>query len=467
MRLAVEGAGYRFACDAFVDGNQAAARVGVDLSGELGAFAGMAGDDATATDFAASYDDAATTAVEALAELVAGFASLARLTDRSLRNHAAAERASVLPGWPEQVVDPPAGADLCTVVHLPGPPSALGRDSSSLPGWANTVLDLLEGVFWPDADTDRLRAAAATWRSAGGAVGLLTDACATALAELSLEVSPEIPLAIATTEDLRARIESLAEQLSALGAACEEYAAHVDAKRAEMLDLLEQLAWELGIGAVASGALTFLTAGAAAPAAGAAGAARLAATSQRLRGILESLGLLTRGTSSTVRPVGAALRESRAYLARLSAARTERGSANLASYFSRRRWEPGWLDAHEAGRRGHTIRDHVGKSAEEMADRLARKPSLTRTSTFPDKATAERAAEAVFKANARQIRAWLASGTGKEDFVANVGEDVGYVLVRGASERVTAQHARIVLIRDDSMPEGWRLLTSFPEIAGG
>ena len=459
MKIAVEGAGYRCACDAFVDGNQAAARLGVDLVGVLSGYAGMAGDDATATDFAASYDDAAAAAVAALAELVAGFASLARLADGSLRNHVAAERASVLPGWAGQVVDPPTGSELCTVVDLAAPASVLGSDSSSLPGWANAVLDVLEGVVWPDADTDRLRSAAATWRSAAGSVGLLAGPCATALAELSLEVSPEIPLAIATTEDLRARIGSIAEQLTALGAACDEYAGHVDAKRAEMLDLLEQLAWELGIGAVVSGALTFLTGGAAAPAAGAAGAARVAAASARLRGIVESLGLLTRGTASTLRPVGTSLRDARAYLARLSAARTERGSANLATFFS---GGPRCLLArHEGPGRGHTIEQHVRKSAGWLHARVLDHPTAKYASSFTDEALAERAVFAVLRKRRFEIEEWLDGSTGQLVLNERRRELLG-IAVDKTGNVLEAQALRVVLARRPDLAEGFIIRTSYP-----
>lgn len=374
MRLLVEGAGYRSAAQAFVDGNQAAARVGVDLAGELAAYAGMAGDDATATEFAATYDEAAAAAVEVLAELTGGFASLARLAEGSLRNHVAAERASVLAGLPAPMEEPLRLAERCTVVHLPAPASALGGDSSVLPGWANVVLDLLEGVFWPDADTDRLRAAAGTWRSAAAAARALTGPCESALAELAVEVSPEVPLAVATTEDLRAHVDGLADQLTGLATACEQHAAHVDATRAEMLDALEQLAWELGLGALASGVLTALTGGGAAGPAGAAGTARLAAASARLRGVLDSLGALSRGTAATVRPAVATMRGTRVYLARIAAARTERGSANLASFFSRSP-QPGWLSAHEAGRRGHTLAKHVGRTKEQLARRFVEEPN--------------------------------------------------------------------------------------------
>lgn len=461
MRLLVEGAGYRSAAQAFVDGNQAAARLGLDLSGELAAYAGMAGDDATATEFAATYDEAAAAAVEVAAELVDGFASLARLAEGSLRNHVAAERASVLAGLPAGVDEPLTLAERCTVVHLATPASALGGDSSALPGWANAVLDLLEGVFWPDADTDRLRAAAATWRAGAGAVRALVGPCESALAELAVEASPEIPLAVATTEDLRGHIDRLADQLTGLATACEDHAAHVDATRDEMLAVLEQLAWELGLGALASGALTLITGGAAAGAAGAAGTARLAAASARLRGVLDSLGALSRGTAATLRPVGATMRETRVYLARISAARTERGSANLGSYFIRGRRKDGWLRAHEKPP-GHTIREHVGRSDRDLLERLARRRRIPYSSSFKSERDAERLISSLLDSQRSEIRSWLRHGEGNKRLDEVLESVTGRTAFRDGPVK-DVFGIRVVLIRDSSMPEGFRILTSFPQ----
>ncbi len=326
MRIAVAGSGYQSAVRAFVTGNDLAARTAATLSDDLAGYAGMAGDDATAADFAAMYDEAAGEAVAALGELTFALASLGHLTEQTLHNHA----------WADTVSAPPTLADRAVGVRPAGPPSSLGADPGSLPHWATVVLDALEGVFWPNADTDRLRSAAARWRAATTSTGLLAAHCSTALAALEEEVSPEVPLAMAATADLRARCEALADQLGAIGTACESYADQVDAKRAEILDFLEEIAWELGIGAVVSGVLIAVTGGGATPVAGSAGAARVAAASARVRGILESLGVLTRGTATTLRPIAATARDTRAYLAQVARARrmamTERGSMDFSAY---------------------------------------------------------------------------------------------------------------------------------------
>lgn len=451
MRLAVAGTGFRSAVEAYVTGNLLAVDTCRSLSARLDGCAGMAGDDSAAADFAASYDEAAAASMAALGDLTFALASLGHLTDASLRNLS----------WADTVTGPATMADRSVGVRPATPPSALGADSSSLPGWANVVLDLLEGVFWPDADTDRLRSSGAAWRAAATSVGLLSAHCSTAVAALADEVSPEIPLAVAATEELRSRVEALADQLVAVGTACEAYADHVDAKRAELLDLLHELAWELGIGAVVSGALTFLTGGGAAGPAGAAGAARVAAASEEAGGILASLGALTRGTATTLRPVAGTVRDTRAYLTRLAAARrmemTERGSIRFGGSSN---WRTGWLGRHEASG-GHTLLKHVGKSDDELL-RLVAGSKRRLWSSFPNQRRAEQFIAHALARNEPRISAWLAGGGDR----LRLDEVLWTVTGRTASREGTldiVSGIRVILVRDQSMPDGFRVLTAFPQ----
>ncbi|GAB3199832.1 hypothetical protein GCM10027062_17580 [Nocardioides hungaricus] len=328
-----------------------------------------------------------------------------------------------------------------------------------LPGWANAVLDLLESVAWPDADTDRLRAAATTWRTAAVAVGLLAGPCETALDELALEVSPEIPLAVATTRTLRDRLASLADQLGVLAESCESYAVQVEATRAQMLDVLEDLAWELGIGAVISGGLTFLTGGAAAGPAGAAGAARLAAATTRLRSLLATLATTTRGTATTLRPASTALRDTRAYLAMLSAARTERGSASLGSFFARS--PKGLLSRYEGAAGGHTLSRHVGRSPEWLHARVLDHPTARFASAFRDEDVAERAVYAVMRTHRFEIEAWL-NGRNRQLVLNERHREVLGIAVDKAGNVLESSGARVVLARRANMPEGFVVRTAYP-----
>ena len=101
MRLAIAGAGYQGAVEAYVTGNHLAADCCTTLADRLGGCAGMAGDDSTATEFATSYDEAATVAVEAAGELTFALSSLGHLAAASLHNHA----------WAETVTGPETPAD--------------------------------------------------------------------------------------------------------------------------------------------------------------------------------------------------------------------------------------------------------------------------------------------------------------------------------------------------------------------
>ena len=462
MRVAIDGQGYASAVEAFASGSRLAVSVGETLAGRLQGYAGMAGDDTTSAEFAASYDEAAAECVAAVGELAPALASLAGLAAESLVNHPRADARSVLDGGVDRSRESVPSPDADLDRRLPTPPSSLGGDPPSLPGAVNWVLDQLEGVVWPNADTDRLRDAATTWRETARSVGLLTAHCDTALLGFDGELSPEIPLAVATTQDLRQAIGQLADQLGSLGTACEEYAAHVDAKRAEMLDLLESLAAELAVGTIILGGLTVLSAGLAAPAAGAASAGRLAWAAAELRGIVEALRLAAGGTAVALRPVTVTVQDSRAYLSRLIASRrsamTERGTFHLGAYSGRR---PGWLDQHEAAG-GHVKARHVGKSDEELLERLATDPTISASSSFVDQRAAERAIGDLLERQHARLDAWLA-GSGR---TLKLEDELGYATGRTAERTgdvFDVTGIRALLVRDPALPEGFRIHTAFPQ----
>jgi len=78
VRVAVSERGFGSAVDELVVANQLAAHVVTTLADRLSGSGGMAGDDHTASEFAASYDDAAAASLDALESLVGAFGSLAR-----------------------------------------------------------------------------------------------------------------------------------------------------------------------------------------------------------------------------------------------------------------------------------------------------------------------------------------------------------------------------------------------------
>ncbi|MDF1604058.1 RNase A-like domain-containing protein [Nocardioides sp. YIM 152315] len=458
MRVAVSEQAHASAVTALVDGNRLAAQASVKLADRLAAYAGMAGDDSTATEFASSYDDAAAASVAALESLVGALAALARLVEATGLNHAHADSSSVLPGWARPLVGPPTAASRTVGVVLPEPPSSRGSSASPPGGLSGLVLDALQDVFWPNADTDRVRSAASTWTAAAEALHLLTAHCDSASSALEDERSPETPLALGVVSELRSRVGDLTAQLGDLAAACTTYADHVDAKRHELVELLEDLAQELAIGAVAAGTLTFLSGGTALVAGSGAGAARVASASSKFRGILDSLRALTAATALQARPVAVTAGEVGAYTRKISRARVMLIEASGAGG----KGTPLKIAAHEGANRGHTIAKHVGKSIEHLRHRAATHPTATRASTLIDERSADRAISRALDRHADEVVAWLRSGDRTKRLDAVLDEATG-ISVDRAGVVTEVKGIRIVLVRESSMPEGYWIKTAFPE----
>jgi hypothetical protein len=464
MRLAVSETGYASAVDAFATGNELAARAASGLADRLASYSGMAGNDSTAEDFASAYDAAARSTVAALTPLVGSFGSLARMTEASLANHAHAERESVLPAWSRSVDARAPGAVGVIGVRLAAPPSALGASDTPPGGAAGMVLDLLQDVFWPNADTDRVRSAATVWRSAAAQVRVLTAHCDAARWALDDERSPEIPVALSVTDQVRDRSDALADQLAALADACDAYAAQVEAKRAELIDLLEDLVKEFVVGGLIVGGLSFLSGGLASGLGGSAAAARIASASRDFRAILDSLRVLSSGTATTLRPVAVEAGALETSLGRTAGARVmlmEGGGEGAASATTVRSWTS-FLSRYEGPTRGHTLRDHVGKSWEFLHQRVLNHPTAPHASSFADEASAARCVETSLKSRAGSVDEWL-NGSAKQLRIDHVLDDVTGISVNRAGEIEQVKGIRLILVRDPSMPEGYWIKTSFPQ----
>jgi hypothetical protein len=127
----------------------------------------------------------------------------------------------------------------------------------------------------------------------------------------------------------------------------------------------------------------------------------------------------------------------------------------------------GGLEAHEnAG--GHLLEKHVGKTPEELAARLAKEPKIDAASSFTDKATAEKAVAETIDANKAKIADWLASDAkGKIDISQKMTEPIGISVLRDApiaSPASPASSVRVILVRDAAFPDGYRILTGYPEL---
>lgn len=456
MRLSIDGGGYAAAATAFADANHTAALVHDSLCGKLGGYAAMAGDDTAAAEFATAYDAAATDAVHALADLVTALASLGRLTEQSLANHEEANLRSVIPGAVVyQGTDLPDAGYVSVLASTP--PTSLGGDAPYLSDAENWILDHLGAVVWPNADTDRLHDAAHTWRTYAESVDRLADHCDTALANFERQRSPEIPLAVAATTDLRTTIRDLADQYAAIAGACDSYADHVSQKREELKALLREILNMVVEGVVISAAIGLISAGIGTLGGGFALTARIATQSPRFAAILTALRALTTSTAAHLRATQQAVHGVRARLDKFLRVpvRTDAGHFALL----RGRWGPGFLAQHEG--RGHTIARHVGLTMRQLEARFAEVPPPKLASTFSDPATAEREILRVVRQHGGAISAWTETRGRTLTLSGEAERTIGICLDR-VGRLSDASRLRIVLERDPGMPDGFFIKTAYP-----
>lgn len=133
----------------------------------------------------------------------------------------------------------------------------------------------------------------------------------------------------------------------------------------------------------------------------------------------------------------------------------------------------GGLRAHEGGAaNGHLIAKHVSKVDARLVERANTSvtrsngrtcPPPARVSAFFERATAEVAASQTIAANESGIVAWL-EGKSPRLTIQNPtrAAPVGRSVQRYSSEVKDVAGAELVLIRDSSMPGGFRILTGYP-----
>ena len=458
MRIAVECGGFRDAAEACHTANHIAALMTESLVGKLDGYAGMAGDDSTSLDFATSYDDGAREAVATLAELTHAFIGLGRLLRNTGANHAAAEAASA-----GMSPDDEGHQEPWRRVGPDDPPSSLGADEPSLGEIDRWILDRVEGFVWPGADVSLLRDAALTWQRTASTVERLTLHLDVVEPLLRRQESPEVPVALEVVASLRGLVVAVADELVALGQACDDYADSVEETHDRTRALLTEIGRMVVEGALVSAVVGAITGGLGATGSVAATVARIRAQAPRFHALLLSARAAGSAGASRVRAARDSLAKARGELERFARvpARDERGSAvnPLARLVGRDR-HPGWLQRHEVPP-GHTIDRHVGKSVDELRERL-RQTSLREASSFPDERTAEVVIDRVLGKRSGTIRDWMASDTRRAlRLEVDLQTPTGLKVLRdGTVQQSTA--VRVVLIPSDEVSDGWQILTAFP-----
>jgi CDI toxin RNase A-like protein len=120
------------------------------------------------------------------------------------------------------------------------------------------------------------------------------------------------------------------------------------------------------------------------------------------------------------------------------------------------------LSQDEAGG-GHILRKHVGRTDEQLLERLNRERNISGASTYTDRATAERAVGAAIAQSQERIQRWLDRTGGHPNLVLDYdsAEPVGRTINRGDSQSRACSHALVVLKYNP--PSGYYVLTSYPE----
>ncbi|MEW4059712.1 T7SS effector LXG polymorphic toxin [Bacillus siamensis] len=119
----------------------------------------------------------------------------------------------------------------------------------------------------------------------------------------------------------------------------------------------------------------------------------------------------------------------------------------------------GGLAAHEA-KGGHLIERHVGKTDEELIQRLQINKKIRASSSFTDRPTAERVANETLTKHKKEIEEWLKSDVNDPLPLPYRGTEViGRGVRKGSNEVKDMTNARIVLKKNE---DGSFILTGYP-----
>jgi hypothetical protein len=114
---------------------------------------------------------------------------------------------------------------------------------------------------------------------------------------------------------------------------------------------------------------------------------------------------------------------------------------------------------------GHTLRKHVGRTDDELRERLRRERNISAASTWTDREAAEHAVGIALAQNNDKIRRWVDREEGHANLVVDYDGDparpIGRSLRRGSDRPSPCAHAIVVLKYVGA--NDYYVLTSYPE----
>jgi hypothetical protein len=114
-------------------------------------------------------------------------------------------------------------------------------------------------------------------------------------------------------------------------------------------------------------------------------------------------------------------------------------------------------------RGGHTLKKHVGRSDEELRERLDRERNISAASTWTNREVAEETVGAALQQDREKIERWEARGGRRANLALHfdAGREIGRSMRHGESASSPCTQAVIVLKSEG--PGGFYVLTTYPE----
>ena len=111
---------------------------------------------------------------------------------------------------------------------------------------------------------------------------------------------------------------------------------------------------------------------------------------------------------------------------------------------------------------GHVLRKHVGRTDDQLRERLDRERNISAASTYTDRPTAERAIGSALAVSQDRIQRWLERSGNRPNLVLDYesSQPIGRTMNRGDSHSRPCSHAVVVL---KYAATSYYVLTSYPE----
>jgi hypothetical protein len=119
--------------------------------------------------------------------------------------------------------------------------------------------------------------------------------------------------------------------------------------------------------------------------------------------------------------------------------------------------------ARDEQRGGHTLREHIGRTDEQLQERLRQERNISAASTWTDREAAEVTVAATLRAERVRIENWLRRGYPRANLALHydTGRVIGRRWRRGENQSLNCSSAVIVLRGDG--PNGFYVLSAYPE----